>query len=112
MLFQILQKELLKHKEIQERIAENINKVLSMKSCARGEDKQHDNSDEVNKTLLAELDSTVKSVVEKTEADPMFEEFFKELFPIGETDTNTNDEPPDSSSGWNQESNDQFYAAQ
>lgn len=79
----MLTKELLNRTELQERIADNINKAilptdglslkdLSFSECIAG--------NECNTSIMTELNNAIKSIVTATEKDPVFERFFDEIF--------------------------------
>ncbi|KAK0093274.1 hypothetical protein PV326_013920 [Microctonus aethiopoides] len=79
----LLTKELLNRTELQERIADNINKAilptdglslkdLSFSECIAG--------NECNTSIMTELNNAIKSIVTATEKDPVFERFFDEIF--------------------------------
>lgn len=81
---------MLSRTEIQEKIAEQINKAgLPNLSSVIKETSFCDNP-EVNTSIMSELNNAIKSVVTTTEKDPVFEDFLNEI--IG-----TTDESPDGS---------------
>ncbi|KAG8035260.1 hypothetical protein G9C98_001750 [Cotesia typhae] len=86
----LLTREMLSRTEIQEKIAEQINKAgLPNLSSVIKETSFCDNP-EVNTSIMSELNNAIKSVVTTTEKDPVFEDFLNEI--IG-----TTDESPDGS---------------
>lgn len=73
-------KELLNRPEVQERIAENINKSL-----LPGEQKDDslNEPNEMNNSIVADLSNAIKSI----EADPVFEQFLHEIIcPVPDED--------------------------
>ncbi|KAK0175246.1 hypothetical protein PV327_009010 [Microctonus hyperodae] len=79
----LLTKELLNRTELQERIADNINKAilptdgLSLKDLSFSECIA---ANECNTSIMTELNNAIKSIVTATEKDPVFERFFDEIF--------------------------------
>lgn len=85
--FQILTKEILNRTDLQECIAENINKAIIPTDISL-KDENLNESVEGNTSIMAELNSAIKSIVEATESDPVFEKFLDEIIgPHTETDT-------------------------
>ncbi|XP_012216190.2 bromodomain-containing protein DDB_G0270170-like isoform X2 [Linepithema humile] len=83
----ILTKEILNRTDLQECIAENINKAIIPTDISLKDENLND-SVEGNTSIMAELNSAIKSIVEATEADPVFEKFLDEIIgPHTETDT-------------------------
>lgn len=87
--FQILTKEILNRTELQECIAENINRAIIPADLSLRDEFYNDSvGGEGNTSIMAELNSAIKSIVEATETDPVFEKFLDEIFgPHTETDT-------------------------
>lgn len=102
----MLTKKLLQRTELHERIAENINKAIMPIETSLREDYMCENTTEANMSLLNDFDTTIKSIVQATETDPVFEDFLKEIFKVGETDTSPDE---DSDGRNNQVSNDGIY---
>jgi len=86
---QILTKEILNRTDLQECIAENINKaIIPTELSLRDENLNESLSAEGNTSIMAELNNAIKSIVEATESDPVFEKFLNEIIgPHMETDT-------------------------
>ncbi|KAJ8674856.1 hypothetical protein QAD02_010642 [Eretmocerus hayati] len=80
----IITKELMQRSELTERIAENINK--SMIPVEGREENPNESVADANKSLLTEFDNAIKSVVDATNNDPVFEGFLKEIFAVGESE--------------------------
>uniref|UniRef100_A0A0C9PIU1 Uncharacterized protein n=1 Tax=Fopius arisanus TaxID=64838 RepID=A0A0C9PIU1_9HYME len=74
----LLTKELLNRTELQERIAQTINRTLIPAEASFSES----TSGECNTSIMRELDHAIKSIVIETETDPVFEQFLLET--IGE----------------------------
>ncbi|KAH0552287.1 titin homolog [Cotesia glomerata] len=90
----LLTREMLSRTEIQEKIAEQINKAgLPNLSSVIKETSFCDNP-EVNTSIMSELNNAIKSVVTTTEKDPVFEDFLNEI--IGTTDESPDGSPYDS----------------
>ncbi|XP_043270970.1 uncharacterized protein [Venturia canescens] len=92
----LLTKELLNRTELQERIAENINKAIlpsdtSFRDISLSESIGGSGGGEMNTSIMTELNNAIKSVVTATESDPVFAQFLDEI--IGPS--NRNDESPD-----------------
>ncbi|XP_057335876.1 uncharacterized protein LOC130674541 isoform X2 [Microplitis mediator] len=90
----LLTKEMLNRTEIQERIAENINKALQpvdLSSLIK-ETIPADNP-EGNTSIMTELNNAIKTIVSKTETDPMFEQFLDEIIGTNVDDSSPNDSP-------------------
>lgn len=87
--FQILTKEILNRTELQECIAENINRaIIPTDLSLRDECFNESIGGEGNTSIMAELNNAIKSIVEATETDPVFEKFLDEIIgPHTETDT-------------------------
>lgn len=87
--FQILTKEILNRTELQECIAENINKaIIPTDLSLKDENLNESIIGEGNTSIMAELNNAIKSIVEATESDPVFEKFLDEIIgPHTETDT-------------------------
>ncbi|XP_011875821.1 PREDICTED: flocculation protein FLO11-like [Vollenhovia emeryi] len=84
----ILTKEILNRTELQECIAENINKAIIPTDLSMNENLSESMVGEGNTSIMAELNNAIKSIVEATEADPVFEKFLDEFIkPQTETDT-------------------------
>ncbi|XP_026668014.1 ras guanine nucleotide exchange factor P-like isoform X2 [Ceratina calcarata] len=82
----LLTKELLNRTELQERIAENINKAILPTDTSLKEDAMVNG--EANTSVVTELNNAIKSIVEETESDPIFEKFLDEIIgPHIRTDT-------------------------
>ncbi|XP_008545610.1 titin homolog isoform X2 [Microplitis demolitor] len=90
----LLTKEMLNRTEIQEKIAENINKALQpvdLSSLIK-ETSPADNP-EGNTSIMTELNNAIKTIVSKTETDPMFEQFLDEIIGTNVDDLSPNDSP-------------------
>ncbi|KAL0110596.1 hypothetical protein PUN28_013881 [Cardiocondyla obscurior] len=85
----ILTKEILNRTELQECIAENINKaIIPSDQSLRDENLNDSLIGEGNTSIMTELNNAIKSIVEATESDPVFEKFLDEIIgPQTETDT-------------------------
>ncbi|XP_020284204.1 uncharacterized protein LOC109854958 isoform X2 [Pseudomyrmex gracilis] len=86
----ILTKEILNRTELQECIAENINKAIVPTDLSFKDENLNESVGEGNTSFMAELNTTAiyKSIVEATESDPVFEKFLNEFIrPYTETDT-------------------------
>lgn len=71
--FQILTKEILNRTELQECIAENINRaIIPTDLSLRDECFNESVGGEGNTSIMAELNNAIKSIVEATETDPVF----------------------------------------
>jgi len=75
--------------DLQECIAENINKaIIPTELSLRDENLNESLSAEGNTSIMTELNNAIKSIVEATESDPVFEKFLNEIIgPHMETDT-------------------------
>ncbi|OAD57122.1 hypothetical protein WN48_02696 [Eufriesea mexicana] len=84
----LLTKELLNRTELQERIAENINKAILPTDMSSKDEGLNDSViGEANTSIMIELNNAIKSIVEATESDPVFEKFLEEIIgPNTETD--------------------------
>lgn len=87
---------MLNRTELQERIAENINKAIlpsdtSLRDVSLTESVGGGCGGEMNTSIMTELNNAIKSVVTATESDPVFAQFLDEI--IGPS--NRNDESPD-----------------
>lgn len=85
---------MLNRTEIQEKIAENINKALQpvdLSSLIK-ETSPADNP-EGNTSIMTELNNAIKTIVSKTETDPMFEQFLDEIIGTNVDDLSPNDSP-------------------
>jgi len=87
--FQILTKEILNRTELQECIAENINKaIIPTDLSLKDENLNESMIGEGNTSIMSEINNAIKSIVEATESDPVFEKFLDEIIgPHTETDT-------------------------
>lgn len=84
--------------ELQERIAENINKgILPVTDMSVKEENLCESiGGEANTSIMYDLNNAIKSIVEATESDPVFEKFLDEIIGTNvETDTSP-DEDTDS----------------
>lgn len=92
--FQILTKEILNRTELQECIAENINKAIIPTDLSfKDENLNESIIGEGNTSIMSELNNAIKSIVEATESDPVFEKFLTEIIgPHTETDTSPEDD--------------------
>lgn len=91
--FQILTKEMLNRTDVQECIAENINKAIIPTDLSMGENLNESMNGEGNTSIVAELNNVLKSIVEATESDPVFEKFVYEYIgPYKETETSPEDD--------------------
>ncbi|XP_066599354.1 serine-rich adhesin for platelets-like isoform X2 [Prorops nasuta] len=90
----LLTKELLNRTELQERIAENINKaILPTDSSLKEESLNESLGGELNTSVMTELNNAIKSIVEATESDPVFEKFLNEVIgPQIDTDTSPDED--------------------
>ncbi|XP_043253825.1 serine-rich adhesin for platelets-like isoform X2 [Colletes gigas] len=90
----LLTKELLNRTELQERIADNINKaILPADTSLRDETLNDTVNGEGNTSIMIELNNAIKSIVQATESDPVFEKFLDEVIgPHTETDNTSPDE--------------------
>ncbi|XP_019885231.1 uncharacterized protein LOC105258201 isoform X2 [Camponotus floridanus] len=90
----ILTKEILNRTELQECIAENINKAIIPTDLSfKDENLNESIVGEGNTSIMSELNSAIKSIVEATESDPVFEKFLTEIIgPHTETDTSPEDD--------------------
>lgn len=91
----LLTKELLNRTELQERIAENINKAILPTDMSLKDETLNEsvNSEGANTCTMTELNSAIKAIVEATESDPVFEKLFDEI--VGshpETDTSPDED--------------------
>lgn len=87
--FQILTKEILNRTELQECIAENINKaIIPTDLSLKDENLNESMIGEGNTSIMAEINNAIKSIVKATESDPLFEKLLDEIVgPHTETDT-------------------------
>ncbi|XP_032682641.1 serine-rich adhesin for platelets-like isoform X2 [Odontomachus brunneus] len=84
----ILTKEILNRTELQECIAENINRAIIPTDLSLRDECFNESIGEGNTSIMAELNNAIKSIVEATETDPVFEKFLDEIIgPHTETDT-------------------------
>lgn len=92
--FQILTKEILNRTELQECIAENINKaIIPTDLSLKDENLNESMVGEGNTSIMAEINNAIKSIVKATESDPVFEKFLDEIIgPYTETDTSPEDD--------------------
>ncbi|XP_063975754.1 serine-rich adhesin for platelets-like [Diachasmimorpha longicaudata] len=75
----LLTKELLNRTELQERIAQTINRTLIPSDASlRDASFCESTSGECNTSIMRELDHAIKSIVIETETDPVFEQFLLE----------------------------------
>ncbi|XP_015117997.1 titin homolog [Diachasma alloeum] len=75
----LLTKELLNRTELQERIAQTINRTLIPSDVSlRDASFCESTSGECNTSIMRELDHAIKSIVIETETDPVFEQFLLE----------------------------------
>ncbi|XP_048504934.1 serine-rich adhesin for platelets-like isoform X2 [Athalia rosae] len=91
----LLTKELLNRTELQERIAENINKaILPIEMPSKDESINESLGGELNTSIMVELNNAIKSIVAATETDPIFEHFLDEIIgPNLDTDTSPDEDP-------------------
>lgn len=93
---QLITKELLVRTEMQERIADNINKAMTkvINESSSKEEKCETQGADANTSLMTELDNAIKtSVVTVTENDPVFEQFINEMIgQIEEPDTSPDED--------------------
>lgn len=87
--FQILTKAILNRTELQECIAENINKAITPTDLSFKDENLNESVGEGNTSFMAELNTTaIYKIVEATESDPIFEKFLNEFMKsYTETDT-------------------------
>lgn len=81
--------------ELQERIAENINKaILPTDTSLKNETLNNSvNGETANNSMTSELNNAIKAIVEATESDPVFEKFLDEIIgPCTETDTSPDED--------------------
>lgn len=91
--FQILTKEILNRTELQECIAENINRAIIPTDSSHLKDESlHESIGEGNTSIMAELNNAIKSIVEATETDPVFEKFLDEIIGPHTIETDTSPE--------------------
>ena len=91
----LLTKELLNRTELQERIAENINKAILPTDISLKDETLNESvhSEGANTCTMTELNSAIKAIVEATESDPVFEKLFDEIVgPHAETDTSPDED--------------------
>lgn len=90
----LLTKELLNRTELQERIADNINKAILPTDTSLKDETLNDSvNGEGNTSIMIELNNAIKSIVKATETDPVFEKFLDEIIgPHTETDNTSPDE--------------------
>ena len=82
--FQFITTQLLHRTELQQRIAENINKARESSSSFH-ENQEHENGqDAANASMLSDYNNAIKSIVEATDSDPIFEDFIHEIFNVGD----------------------------
>lgn len=87
--FQILTKEMLNREELQQCIAENINRAIIPTDLSLKDDNLNESMiGEGNTSFMAEINNAIKSIVETTESDPVFKRFIAETIGVHtETDT-------------------------
>lgn len=87
-------KEILNRTELQECIAENINKaILPTELSLREESLNESVGGEGNTSIMSELNNAIKSIVKATESDPVFEKFLDEIIgPHVEIDTSPDED--------------------
>lgn len=87
-------KELLNRTELQERIAENINKaILPADVSQRDASMTESLGGEMNTSIMTELDNAIKSIVIATESDPVFTQFLDDIIgPSCENDTSPDED--------------------
>ena len=86
--FQILTKEMLNREELQQCIAENINRAIIPTDLSLKDDLNESMIGEGNTSFMAEINNAIKSIVETTESDPVFKRFIAETIGVHtETDT-------------------------
>lgn len=74
--------------ELQECIAENINRGIIPTDLSLRDEILNESVGEGNTSMMTELNNAIKSIVEATETDPVFEKFLDEIIgPHTETDT-------------------------
>ncbi|XP_018392320.1 PREDICTED: serine-rich adhesin for platelets-like isoform X2 [Cyphomyrmex costatus] len=85
----ILTKEMLNREELQQCIAENINRAIIPTELSLKDDNLNDSIiGEGNTSFMAEMNYAIKSIVETTESDPVFIRFIAETIGVHtETDT-------------------------
>lgn len=90
----VLTKELLNRTELQERIADNINKAILPTQMPLKDDSLCESmGGELNTSVMLELNTAIKSIVKATETDPVFEKFLSEMIGSnGETDTSPDED--------------------
>ncbi|XP_060525061.1 uncharacterized protein LOC132701281 [Cylas formicarius] len=71
---EVMSQTLLQNTEFQEKLAKTINTVLNTPevTCSKADEDVHDG-------ISVELDATIKNVLKRTEADPMFEEVLQDF---------------------------------
>ncbi|XP_018361886.1 PREDICTED: serine-rich adhesin for platelets-like isoform X2 [Trachymyrmex cornetzi] len=84
----ILTKEMLNREELQQCIAENINRAIIPTDLSLKDDLNESIIGEGNTSFMAEINNAIKSIVETTESDPVFKRFIAETIGVHtETDT-------------------------
>ncbi|XP_018299762.1 serine-rich adhesin for platelets isoform X2 [Mycetomoellerius zeteki] len=85
----ILTKEMLNREELQQCIAENINRAIIPTDLSLKDDNLNESMiGEGNTSFMAEINNAIKSIVETTESDPVFKRFIAETIGVHtETDT-------------------------
>ncbi|KYM78378.1 hypothetical protein ALC53_11033 [Atta colombica] len=84
----ILTKEMLNREELQQCIAENINRAIIPTDLSLKDDLNESMIGEGNTSFMAEINNAIKSIVETTESDPVFKRFIAETIGVHtETDT-------------------------
>lgn len=83
-LFKVLQQALLEHTQLHEKIAENINRVMRTPGDGVVEPQIHlDANLDIPPTtcdsMMQELDQAIKTIVDQTEQDPLFERLLDEI---------------------------------
>ncbi|XP_011060810.1 PREDICTED: putative mediator of RNA polymerase II transcription subunit 26 isoform X2 [Acromyrmex echinatior] len=89
----ILTKEMLNREELQQCIAENINRAIIPTDLSLKDDLNESMIGEGNTSFMAEINNAIKSIVETTESDPVFKRFIAETIGVHtETDTSPEEE--------------------
>lgn len=95
-IIQMYVKKMLERKELTERLADKITKAgLPRDSSLREDNNVCEHPVDPNASLLTDFDDAIKSAVEDTTTDPIFEGFLKEIFNCGDNDTTSPDEDSD-----------------
>ncbi|XP_011497222.1 PREDICTED: uncharacterized protein LOC105361669 [Ceratosolen solmsi marchali] len=81
--------ELLNRTEIQEIIADNINRILEPVKSNLHNKSNEDSKEELNKSFILEFNKAIEVAVNKTENDPEFLDLLNEIIPKGEEILNT-----------------------